>query len=108
MSLETISRKAATMSLNARQLHTDPTPATITPLSDSSSFPIPTYTLTRTLDGVQTDLLIQSYEDRVFVMITQVGKMGFLVSVHRCPASFGQYTCFTTLLIIDDMRHVDD
>lgn len=78
MSLSAISRKTASLSLSAPQIHTDPTPATITSLP-SSSLPIPTYNLTRTLAGVQTDLLIQNYEDRVFVMITQLGRMGFLV-----------------------------
>jgi hypothetical protein len=83
MSLSAISRKTASLSLSndrQNQIHIDPTPAKIQPLPLSSSdLPIPTFTLTRTLAGVQTDLLIQSYEDRVFVMITQLGRMGFLV-----------------------------
>jgi hypothetical protein len=85
MSLSTISRKTASLSLSndrQNQIHIDPTPAKIQPLPLSSShLPIPTFTLTRILAGVQTDLLIQSYEDRVFVMITQLGRMGFLVSL---------------------------
>jgi hypothetical protein len=87
MSLEAISRKAASMSLdNARQIHIDPTPAKIQTLSSnttttSSQLPIPTYTLIRTLGGMKTDLLIQNYEDRVFVMITQLGRMGFIASL---------------------------
>ena len=93
MSLSAISRKTASLRLSndrQHQIHIDPTPAKIQPLPLSSShLPIPTFTLTRTLAGVQTDLLIQSYEDRVFVMITQLGRMGFLVSLSTFYSSSG-------------------
>ncbi|KAI6005650.1 hypothetical protein EDD15DRAFT_2538545 [Pisolithus albus] len=33
------------------------------------------------IDGIQTDLLIQPFADRVFVQITQLGKVGSLIQV---------------------------
>lgn len=31
------------------------------------------------IDGVQTDVLVQPFADRIFVLITQLGKVGNLV-----------------------------
>jgi len=39
----------------------------------------PSSQLTRSLDGIETELLVQSFSDRVLVLITQVGKVGNLV-----------------------------
>lgn len=104
MSLSAISRKPASLSLfndRQNQIHIDPTPAKIQPLPLSSShLPIPTFTLTRTLAGVQTDLLIQSYEDRVFVMITQLGRMGFLVSLSTFYFQLGDKRNLPTFSIL--------
>ncbi|KAL4077094.1 hypothetical protein V8B97DRAFT_1939591, partial [Scleroderma yunnanense] len=33
------------------------------------------------IDGVQTDILVQPFADRIFVLITQVGKVGNLIQV---------------------------
>lgn len=38
-------------------------------------------TIARTLDGVQTDVLIQTFADRIIVLVTQLGKVGSLVSI---------------------------
>lgn len=32
-----------------------------------------------TIDGLKTQILIQNYADRVFVLVTQLGKVGCLV-----------------------------
>lgn len=59
-------------------------------LLPSSSTPIPLHitktmlqssTIARTLDGVQTDVLIQTFADRIIVLVTQLGKVGSLVSI---------------------------
>ncbi|KAI0671642.1 hypothetical protein C8Q78DRAFT_972793 [Trametes maxima] len=36
-------------------------------------------TTTRIIDGVQTDVLIQAFADRVLVLVTQLGKVGSLI-----------------------------
>jgi hypothetical protein len=109
MSLSAISRKTASLRLSndrQNQIHIDPTPAKIQPLPLSSShLPIPTFTLTRTLAGVQTDLLIQSYEDRVFVMITQLGRMGFLVSLSTFHSSSGMRGIYLPFLLLFFVSH---
>lgn len=42
--------------------------------------PIPTFTLSRTINGVNTDLVVQTYTDKVVVMVTRVGRVGPWVS----------------------------
>ena len=39
--------------------------------------------LTREIEGVQTELLIQRYVDRLMVIVTQLGKVGMLVRYNR-------------------------
>ena len=34
-------------------------------------------------DGVPTELLIQKFDDRILVLVTQVGKVGSLVRLER-------------------------
>ncbi|KAI0362402.1 hypothetical protein OH77DRAFT_49873 [Trametes cingulata] len=38
-----------------------------------------TSTLARSIDGVQTDVLVQAFADRVLVLVTQLGKVGSLI-----------------------------
>ena len=38
-----------------------------------------TATIAREIDGVQTDVLIQAFADRILVLVTQLGKVGSLV-----------------------------
>lgn len=40
---------------------------------------LPSSQITRLLDGVSTDVLIQVFADRILVLITQLGKVGSLV-----------------------------
>lgn len=35
--------------------------------------------LTQEIEGIQTELLIQRYVDRLMVIVTQLGKVGMLV-----------------------------
>jgi hypothetical protein len=35
--------------------------------------------LTRTLEGIQTDVVFQAFTDQILVLITQLGKVGTLV-----------------------------
>ena len=39
--------------------------------------------LVRTIDGVETQVMIQTYSDRIMCLITQLGKVGSLVSYVR-------------------------
>lgn len=45
--------------------------------------PIPTAQLARVIQGVHTELLVQVFGDRIFVVITQLGRIGALVSQHH-------------------------
>lgn len=47
--------------------------------------PIPTAQLARTIQGQHTELLIQVFRDRIFVVITQLGRIGALVSSRGHP-----------------------
>ncbi|KAI0664645.1 hypothetical protein C8Q70DRAFT_1048865 [Cubamyces menziesii] len=38
-----------------------------------------TATVAREIDGVQTDVLIQAFADRILVLVTQLGKVGSLI-----------------------------
>ena len=42
--------------------------------------PIPTFQLRRAIGGIETEVLVQTYGDRVLVVVTQNGKMGVVVS----------------------------
>lgn len=42
--------------------------------------PIDTFQLRRNIAGVDTELLVQTFDDRILVLITQNGKVGPLVS----------------------------
>jgi len=41
--------------------------------------PVMSVQLTQEIEGVQTELLIQRYVDRLMVIVTQLGKVGMLV-----------------------------
>lgn len=41
----------------------------------------PSSHLSRTLDDVETEVVIQNYADRVLVLVTQLGKVGNLVHI---------------------------
>lgn len=47
------------------------------------------------LNGLRTDLLLQSFSDRVFIVVTQMKKLGTIVSVIHAPigACHGMYLC---------------
>jgi proteasome assembly chaperone 3 len=56
--------------------------------------PIHTYHLTRPIAGTSTDLLIQSFDDRILVIITQNQKIGILASpIHVIQCT--DYECRT-------------
>jgi len=42
--------------------------------------PIQSYLLLRSVQGTPTELLVQTFDDRIFVVVTQNGKVGCLVS----------------------------
>lgn len=42
--------------------------------------PIPSFQLRREVAGIETELLIQTFDDRILVLVTQNGKVGPLVS----------------------------
>ncbi|KAH8120278.1 hypothetical protein DFH11DRAFT_48603 [Phellopilus nigrolimitatus] len=47
----------------------------------------PSSHLTRTLDGVQTEVVILHYADRVLVLVTQMGKVGNLIQASIPPTA---------------------
>ncbi|TXT10865.1 hypothetical protein VHUM_02370 [Vanrija humicola] len=49
--------------------------------------PIPTYRLRRALGGVETELVVQAFDDRVLVVVTQSGKVGCLTQAHLPPVA---------------------
>lgn len=46
-----------------------------------SNFPVQTRQVAYTINGIHTELILSSYDDRIFVAVTQLGKLGTLV---RC------------------------
>lgn len=50
-------------------------------LSTGTALPIPTFTIHREISGTPTELSIQTYDDRIMVLLGQLGnKVGCLVS----------------------------
>ena len=45
-----------------------------------SNLPVMAVQLTQEIEGIQTELLIQRYVDRLMVIVTQLGKVGMLVT----------------------------
>lgn len=41
--------------------------------------PIPSYTARRAINDIETELVVQTFDDRVLVIVTQSGKVGCLV-----------------------------
>lgn len=41
--------------------------------------------IARELDGARTEVLLQAFADRILVLVTQMGKVGTLVSVVADP-----------------------
>lgn len=50
------------------------------PSSVAPAPPVPSFRVRREVAGVETELLIQTFVDRVFVSVSQNGKVGCLVS----------------------------
>ena len=46
-----------------------------------------TANIAREIEGVQTDVLLQAFADRILVLVTQLGKVGSLVSFALCKRS---------------------
>lgn len=44
-----------------------------------NNFPVRTQQVAYTINGMHTELILSSYEDRIFVSVTQLGKLGTLV-----------------------------
>lgn len=49
------------------------------PRAAEAQNPIQTFQLRRTVAGVETELLVQTFDDRILVLVTQNGKVGPLV-----------------------------
>ncbi|WWC72050.1 uncharacterized protein I206_106010 [Kwoniella pini CBS 10737] len=47
--------------------------------------PIETFQLRQNINGVETELLIQTFDDRILVIITQNGKVGYLTQASLPP-----------------------
>ncbi|GAA5963257.1 hypothetical protein JCM3765_005777 [Sporobolomyces pararoseus] len=48
---------------------------------------VPTAQRVRSIHSIQTDLLIQSFQDRILVILTQLGRIGCLIQVLPPPSS---------------------
>jgi hypothetical protein len=49
--------------------------------------PIPSFQLRETICGIATELLVQTFDDRIMVIVTQNDKIGYLVSFECYPPS---------------------
>ena len=49
--------------------------------------PIPSFQLRELICGVETELLIQTFDDRIVVIVTQNGRMGCMVCRYRSATS---------------------
>ncbi|KAL8277953.1 hypothetical protein RQP46_009585 [Phenoliferia psychrophenolica] len=47
--------------------------------------PIPTAQRARVVGGLHTEVLVQAYADRIFVLVTQLGRIGCLIQVNPPP-----------------------
>ncbi|WVQ84636.1 hypothetical protein IAT38_006791 [Cryptococcus sp. DSM 104549] len=54
-------------------------------LSPDAPSPIPSYQLRRIICGIETELLIQTFDDRILVVVTQNGKVGCLTQASLPP-----------------------
>ncbi|KAK4694306.1 hypothetical protein P7C70_g8756, partial [Phenoliferia sp. Uapishka_3] len=61
-----------------------PPPAQATPPAAATS-PIATAQRARLINNLHTEVLVQSYSDRVLVLITQLGRIGCLLQVNPPP-----------------------
>lgn len=59
---------------------------------------IPPRQLSRELDGIQTDILVQTFADRILVLVTQLGKVGNLVDIKFTSQ-------FMTVIDLSDSRY---
>ncbi|RZC90584.1 hypothetical protein C5167_029714 [Papaver somniferum] len=49
----------------------------------SSNFPVPHKKICVDIKGIQTDIIISSYEDHILVMATQIGAMGTMLNARK-------------------------
>ncbi|KAK8853250.1 hypothetical protein IAR55_003952 [Kwoniella newhampshirensis] len=54
-------------------------------LDTSRAPPLPSYQLRRSVAGIETELLIQTFDDRILVIVTQNGKVGCLTQASIPP-----------------------
>lgn len=61
--------------------------------------PIPTYQLRKELGGIATEIAIQTFDDRILVLVSQSGKIGCLVSIRIawCAKRRGFQFLYSTL-----------
>ncbi|WOO82882.1 uncharacterized protein LOC62_04G006365 [Vanrija pseudolonga] len=57
------------------------------PAAAAPQAPIPTYRLRRDIAGVETELVVETFDDRVLVVLTQSGKVGCLTQAHLPPVA---------------------
>ncbi|GAA5882101.1 hypothetical protein JCM16303_005602 [Sporobolomyces ruberrimus] len=57
------------------------------PLSQPEVTGVPTAQRARLIHSIQTDLLIQSFNDRILVILTQLGRIGCLIQVLPPPST---------------------
>lgn len=50
--------------------------------AQAGSSSIPTRQAARFINGIHTEVFAQAYADRVFILVTQLGRIGSLVSRH--------------------------
>ncbi|KAL1408561.1 hypothetical protein Q8F55_005374 [Vanrija albida] len=72
------------MSSLLEEAYAPPLPA---PTAAAPTAPIPTYRLRRALGGVETELVVELFDDRVLVVVTQSGKVGCLTQAHLPPVA---------------------
>lgn len=83
MWLETRRVQATTRVMISRRLSARSyKPSTVTVLCNLQVFQtmLQTANIARELEGIQTDVLLQAFADRIVVLVTQLGKVGSLVS----------------------------
>ena len=49
--------------------------------------------------GIHTDIVVQVFSDRVFIVITQTNKVGTMVSSHLSEVSLGLIVCHVLMLL---------
>ncbi|KAI5075353.1 hypothetical protein GOP47_0009429 [Adiantum capillus-veneris] len=63
------------------------------------SFPVSSKEFSTVVQGIKTDFILSSYDDYIFVLVTQLGKMGTLLQARK-EEGYGAEITFTVSVLL--------